>query len=420
MCPDCHKKVIYCVINTLSVAACRICEDASDGDGAVHLECVICGEIAINNRTCPSCAALYCTRCLQQWFESSGSEGSVSCACCRQAHAVELFAHDRFAAKLTRMASTVQGHSKPSKVRPKGQIQAKRTAELTDSDQPRRTRLKTSFLAFGQFLQANARWLLIMSALTGSLLVFVPSRWFDGNFAQRDPKGNCVFSALPAQGDISLYTMEILSRQSADIDSWSLNELSCSLEHCGTYVTMIPVAINIGSSRSHVLTACGWNDVTGQAAAARLMDVRLALKAASRQPMTYKHAQSVIWILHAMAVRLFLPDAKLYMEAVVASPSNASINKLNSVSKASPQFPYALLYNSIKLRSLHRAESAHRYVNACLKREPDNAECIVEEIEVLVALGRKELAQMRFRELDKIFPAYASLVAGVWGLDGSL
>jgi len=116
-CFACRRQVVFKSILNMSAAASRICEGYVATNGDLPIECVICGELCIRNRTCTTCAVLYCVRCLEQWEKQCSKTGSgeLTCAHCRTVCSIDDFPQDRFIAKLA--ATWFQQQSQASKLK---------------------------------------------------------------------------------------------------------------------------------------------------------------------------------------------------------------------------------------------------------------------------------------------------------------
>ena len=116
-CRACHRRVHFQTPQQLSTLASRINDDTLVGAALTSCHCCVCMKLAIDHRTCPTCAALYCIRCFQLWQERCGEQGvdGIRCAVCCCIHSSGAYHIDAFVAKQLRKQATARAPSKKTK-----------------------------------------------------------------------------------------------------------------------------------------------------------------------------------------------------------------------------------------------------------------------------------------------------------------
>jgi len=133
-CPGCLRVVLFENVRKISLVAHRICDDIVLNNLSDCLECTICRGLVINNRTCPTCCAIYCVPCLDRWFQHCSDNGKVTCGVCRRPHLVNEFSFDRIAGKLARNLSLRGGDSQVQFGCVSGRLQAKAAQAAEDGE----------------------------------------------------------------------------------------------------------------------------------------------------------------------------------------------------------------------------------------------------------------------------------------------
>lgn len=103
-CPSCSRRTQFKALFTISKLAGKLCDELRSGADVWSLDCCICNELAITNRVCPTCSAVYCNGCFKGWQQECKEHlpGFATCAVCRCTSRSEDFVHDRLASKSVR------------------------------------------------------------------------------------------------------------------------------------------------------------------------------------------------------------------------------------------------------------------------------------------------------------------------------
>jgi len=130
-CLVCARSADFKLLFDASDLARKICDELRHGTDVWSLDCCICGDLVIANRTCPTCTAVYCSNCFDTWRQHSGrARALVVCAICKSGYQPEGFVHDRFAARLVR--TWIQLESVPSAV--EGDKPPQSTSQIRSGD----------------------------------------------------------------------------------------------------------------------------------------------------------------------------------------------------------------------------------------------------------------------------------------------
>lgn len=172
-CYACKRQVVFQLLCNASPVVRRACDELTMGSKPTTLDCIVCFNWTINNRICPSCGALYCSACLDQWQDecltNTGHEvAEIPCTICRRVHQVVDYHYDRAAGKLARLClrvpvgSPAQTSRRDADASEHAPACSQSQASINDADHLEHLRVTIAVLkAIAKFL--GARWSYIRS-----------------------------------------------------------------------------------------------------------------------------------------------------------------------------------------------------------------------------------------------------------------
>lgn len=309
-CTECRRQSQFSLLREFSPASRRFCNTITEErmvEGNVN--CLLCGILVGNNRVCPSCVALYCHTCLEQWSLQNRELqpiGKVSCAHCRSVHLIEDFSHDRFIAKVARLLSFPKSTPQRKPIMHDEEIgaQSGRTDDShccggAKSRSPSKiyTMLKRCIIFFS---------FCIFFMLAVGLCVFkLSSEELKTQTAKHMSYKNCVGS-LPAEADFLKHGQKLMSafpNAQGSFQHWVNNEIQCSIAVCANR----RIHHSPGGVVPWLWAPCGWQP-NSDAHMRRLKDVQAAISVLNMSADTVMAYPEVMEAIVAIDIRLGEPN----------------------------------------------------------------------------------------------------------------